>query len=802
MKKVITISLLSILFSPGLHSQVQSMEKALASIPKKGIVAENIYAHWSQTICMAGDTLFFKAYVLQGMKFSDKSTCLYVDLFDKRGYLMAMKTFPIVSGISLGQIEIPPTMSAGLYYVRAYTKYQLNFDFQSIYQVPVSVIDPKSDKAILFSRKIPQLFNEQADSVMIIGNYSSKGFYYTIMADEHCPYIDSALSLYFISAAMTGKSDFILKKDSPVSFLLPPSPASTSQALDVVLLSASGKVILQSRLAPPSPEIPVEIITDTLNKKEKGLNKWTVHVKDTSIATLSMTITDADIDSNQVCINHCISTTGFNYRQLLENKFPRIDQVDSTYITLTGKALKSSDKSTIRNKTLIAFFNTKDSTKSFETLSIDTAGRFELKNLFFYDTATIHFQLQEKERKSKDIELRFDRFFRPPFFIDTNQYVFRTRTNMQQTSLADVTKRKDDLFSYDKIGTLKAVVVKANRKTKVERMDEEYTNGAFRGGINARSFDLINDNMALGTPNVLEYLTTRMPSVQISRKDGKVTGLSYRQESLAFFLNEMPCDVDQILNLPMSQIAYVKVLPPPFVGAFLMKGAVSVYTKTGSELETPEPKPLSEVVVSAKNLHKKLDKAYATGLFSATADHAIDLRSSQKEFDLFSYLKEKIPGFDYRDQGMSTSILYNNKPIKIFIDEWDVQPGQLSIYRYNVNFLAYAKIISSFPDQGHFIPVLALYTRQGEDISGALPGLNQARLPGFDRIVKQRPTEYPDNSRSDYADNRINLFWNPMVHSGENLVKFYNNDFTKRFKVIIEGIGANGQLLHFEKIIE
>ncbi|MEP6465994.1 MAG: hypothetical protein ABJB05_06795 [Parafilimonas sp.] len=33
-------------------------------------------------------------------------------------------------------------------------------------------------------------------------------------------------------------------------------------------------------------------------------------------------------------------------------------------------------------------------------------------------------------------------------------------------------------------------------------------------------------------------------------------------------------------------------------------------------------------------------------------------------------------------------------------------------------------------------------------------------------------------------------------------IKFYNNDFSQRFRVIVEGITTDGKLTHIEKMVE
>jgi hypothetical protein len=48
------------------------------------------------------------------------------------------------------------------------------------------------------------------------------------------------------------------------------------------------------------------------------------------------------------------------------------------------------------------------------------------------------------------------------------------------------------------------------------------------------------------------------------------------------------------------------------------------------------------------------------------------------------------------------------------------------------------------------------------------------------------------------------LYWNPEIfkenHSRTVQLKFFNNDYSKQFKIVVEGFDVNGRLIHIEKI--
>ncbi len=63
------------------------------------------------------------------------------------------------------------------------------------------------------------------------------------------------------------------------------------------------------------------------------------------------------------------------------------------------------------------------------------------------------------------------------------------------------------------------------------------------------------------------------------------SGLRWRgKEVNAFYIDEILVDLEQILNIPVTDIAIIKAYPPPFFGASGGTGdggAIAIYTRQG-----------------------------------------------------------------------------------------------------------------------------------------------------------------------------------------------------------------------------
>ena len=111
---------------------------------------EKVYLHLDNNGYIAGETIWFKAYVFKAASLlpTDMSKVLYVELLDPDGELVERKTLRVDNGRTYGEFELDPQIAhPGYYEVRAYTRAMLNWD-----------------QAYLYSRVLP-IYAQPADSV-------------------------------------------------------------------------------------------------------------------------------------------------------------------------------------------------------------------------------------------------------------------------------------------------------------------------------------------------------------------------------------------------------------------------------------------------------------------------------------------------------------------------------------------------------------------------------------------------------------------------------------------------------------
>ncbi|MDG1276410.1 MAG: carboxypeptidase-like regulatory domain-containing protein [Algoriphagus sp.] len=73
------------------------------------------------------------------------SRVVYVDLLDEKSTIIQKEIFPIVSGRIAGGFTLPDNLKAGDYFLRAYTRWMLNYPEQDIFLRPIPVLEKGSE---------------------------------------------------------------------------------------------------------------------------------------------------------------------------------------------------------------------------------------------------------------------------------------------------------------------------------------------------------------------------------------------------------------------------------------------------------------------------------------------------------------------------------------------------------------------------------------------------------------------------------------------------------------------------------
>ncbi|MFC2124751.1 TonB-dependent receptor plug domain-containing protein [Bacteroidota bacterium] len=103
---------------------------------------EKVYLHTDKSFYVAGEDLWFKAYLMFGpYQVPDSITgVLYVELISKDEKVIDRKILHMREGLGWGEFELPATIEPGKYILKAYTRYMQNYNPAFFYRKWIHVL--------------------------------------------------------------------------------------------------------------------------------------------------------------------------------------------------------------------------------------------------------------------------------------------------------------------------------------------------------------------------------------------------------------------------------------------------------------------------------------------------------------------------------------------------------------------------------------------------------------------------------------------------------------------------------------
>ena len=386
--------------------------------------------------------------------------------------------------------------------------------------------------------------------------------------------------------------------------------------------------------------------TDTISLARKAKNKWILQWPDSLQGSISIAVTDADLDGGRygrpslvaqslllsalkeevVRPDWYFNTTadsasvGLDLLMLTSSKnesptalvsLPIKSTDKKGYITVKGQAFFKDTRQPLANAKLIAVLSAPRIRNNILFTQTDQRGQFTIDSLLFFGAARLIFAEHRPPKKSRPIDIRLSQTSLPPLALATMVKRHEMTSSPSPLPQGDAAwLKKMEEFAREAEGVmLEGVTIKTRVKSPLEKLQEEYTRGAFEtDAFVERIIDLVNTDEATTYPNIFEYLRFRVPGLQVvdpdysksppdpsqsggfdPRNDPTKYRIFYRQlpsassmgnPPMAIYLNEVEVDADILLTVPASEIALVKLFSS-FTAAQGggPGGALAIYTK-------------------------------------------------------------------------------------------------------------------------------------------------------------------------------------------------------------------------------
>ena len=142
---------------------------------------EKAYLQLDKSYYGAGDTIWFKAYIMIGQqhRLSAISGVLNVDLINQKNEIIRSIKLPIANGVTRGDFALPDTLQEGSYRVRAYTNWMRNSGPEYFFDKTITIVNAVNNKVFTESHYTYALVNGQQTVNAIITYKDIEGKPYT-----------------------------------------------------------------------------------------------------------------------------------------------------------------------------------------------------------------------------------------------------------------------------------------------------------------------------------------------------------------------------------------------------------------------------------------------------------------------------------------------------------------------------------------------------------------------------------------------------------------------------------------------
>ena len=797
-RKGIFFSLLILI--PGFFSILRAQYDSVLNILDTKYPQEKLYLHFDRPYYNPGETIWFKTYIFSANLPSLISKTVYADLIDEKGTVIERKIAPVVMSSAAAAFDLPANLTSSTVYVRAYTDWMLNFDSSFIYTKAIPVIQEKPTVKKTAPKNILQFFPEGGD--LVEGIESRVAFKAT---DIHgLPYhvsgeiIDSkGKSIAKFSSMHDGMGFFNIKPDVKEQYRASwKDAAGKNQQTPLPLAKKEGNVLMITQDASaikflilrPEGEVAPDAAVTVVGQMQQQLVymakaniskgptvRGSIPVENIPAGILQLTIFSAD-------------------RKPLAERIVFVNKQDYYFITDLNSPLKSFEK---RKKNVIQV-DVPDTIRTNLSVSITDAG--------------INPRLEGEEDIFSNVLLTSD----IKGYVHNPAYYFSNESDSVRNHL-------DLVMMTNGWRRFKWKDALAGKFPKTTHLPSDYL--TLSGKVNGLTKqDLVNKEISaiLEVNKKQEFMNIPLSSDGTFALEGLIffdTAKLYYQinnDKDRILTSRANFDIkNNLLKIPFAakndtNLIYRTVLPPKDVWA----GNLDISEKNQAVLDARRKvQTLESVTVTARQKTKKqlLDEQYTTGFFSAGDAYTFDLSddmTAQAAMSVLNYLQGKVAGLQITGMGPQAQMSWRGGTPSLFLNE---MTSDISlIQNLNMADIAYIKVFRPpfFGAQGGGSGgAIAVYTKKGTNIYNDVKGLDFANIAGYNSGKEFYSPDYSkyDERHSD-GDYRATLYWNPFIltdkSSRRQLFTFYNNDITRKFRVVIEGCDEQGRLTRIEKIFE
>ncbi len=761
--------------------------------------SEKCYLHTDKHFYQPGETVYFKTYLTLNNIPSTLSHVVYTDFGELNGKLIAKAMWKATNSFAEGSVFIPDTLQTGIYRIRSYSLWMLN-EPALIGEQTIFVLGKKDQaKTFEITPNNIQIDFYPESGQLVNGVINRMAFRLTDLnklpvtnvklqlVDENKQLVAAPL-VFENGVGMVEFTPTVGKKyqmqatlnlNNQKNYSLP-EPVNNGLTLNVSNLSSS-KIFIQANAS------------ETFIEQNKSVyilaqqNGKTVFVQKFNLDDAE----NATVLNKKNLVEGLLQVTVFNAQlQPLAERWIWVQQPRTAGINLTTDTITFEPKG-----------------KNTYTLSFNGADAPDVS------VAVIPADLPAYDFVSapdiKAYQYVHSNNFGLPVFVNSFQGV--TAENFSSYLDALFLTIKPTRFSWQQIASGKqptlnyffetGISVRGFIKKDKEAMqfDSSKIDIITKGADSSTTFSTAKtDAKGAFAVNDLNFYKSASVYVQATTKEKK-------KRKVGFDLQPGYLDTlsDRITKSSYNPIYKQQSTPQKLNNEFIKNYSVSGIGKE-----------LTEIIVKGKTKQEVRLDSLNTAITSETFRYSEFTKEPDQNFSYISFsqlFSQEFFGFKFNQgydrisglDGSPASGLAGGDMVSYYLDERPIAADELNFI--NPNDIALIKVnrnTNLHLGQMGPGPSVLIYTRS-KGYRGRF-GFDATYLTGYSIPLRFYNPDYTNPELQKTEDRRTTLLWQPHVNfeNGKATIQFYNNDYAKKFKVVIQGIDKNGNLYYLEKIIE
>lgn len=760
---------------------------------------EKVFVHSDRDVFAAGETIWFKTYITLDGRLTSLSKIVYVELANSKGQLVAKRMLHAPNGTAAGEISLPDSLSSGTYVLNAYTLWMLNFP-QFIFKKHIAVHNYDKEKSRQSNASADFSVQFLPEGGNLVAGLESRVAFKAVDPAGMPLKVDGNI----VDSKKQVVATITTQHNGMGSFTITPQANETYSA---VVSTANGRTKTVTLPAAMNEGVVMLVNNDNANRAFVQLNRSETNKAKYNQLLIVAQMNHEVVFTGKVDFDAEMSAAAISKKNL-PNGILQITAMDMNGLPLAER---------------LVFIN--NIPASAAQLQLDTVATSKRKRNYYtldlsgYNAISASASVVNADAKaslnSENIITSLLLTSDIKGYVHDPGYYF-AGNDAARAKLLDLLLLTQGWRRFNWQS-----VVKNEHPALLFPFE---TGLAIKGkmtGADGKA-GIANGKMELITKG--DDSTTILSTATLNAKNEfAVYDLNFRKSATVFYQGTN-MNKQGALVKPAFYPSYFDTLTKAKALPEIDKYASHLLTDYWNNLvlekqrvDSAAGKTLAAVTVTARKRSPadSLNRLYATDIFH-NSDQTLPLDSNSHYIDIWQFLRRSVPGitisntdtgkrvFFSRYEGLDVFSEAGGSSVQFFLNEVPVSVdiidgihpddiGLVKVFKGNT-----AAILGA--DRG----AIAVYTKKGSGTRDwRKRGFDSFKLSGYSVTREFYHPATPEKSLA--VDRRVTLYWNPELKqeaNGKAVISFYNDDFAKRFTVVVQGIDKDGKLLNIEKVIE